>query len=319
MGRSCVAGAALAVALTTVVLAAPVAGATEQCPTGVCAPGRPAADVPAHRGADTDTTSVGRSLLQGAVNVRDVGGHTTDTGREVRRGLVFRADALNKLTDDDLTTLSRLGVEEVVDFRRPGEVEDGGADRLPDGLTATSRPIGNAGGLEGLRDAIATGDTAKQEEILGDGRAAAYMENTYRTFVTDRASREQFAATLRDIAAGGKEALLYHCAGGKDRTGWMTYLLLRSLSVPESTVEKDYLATNEFRGGSNDQVIEQLRKSGLMKDPELVRPIMEARLDYLHAATAQVEADYGTLDAYLKKGLGLDDATLARLQERLVA
>ncbi|MGW2648721.1 tyrosine-protein phosphatase [Streptomyces sp. NPDC001393] len=37
--------------------------------------------------------------LQGAVNVRDLGGYRTDTGRHVRYGQVFRADALGKLTN----------------------------------------------------------------------------------------------------------------------------------------------------------------------------------------------------------------------------
>jgi protein-tyrosine phosphatase len=46
---------------------------------------------------------------------------------------------------------------------------------------------------------------------------------------------------------------------------------------------------------------------------------MVVREDYLQAAYAAAEAAYGSRDAYLRDGHGLDDATLKRLRERLLA
>ncbi|MFE2147058.1 tyrosine-protein phosphatase [Streptomyces sp. NPDC059456] len=256
--------------------------------------------------------------LQGAVNVRDLGGYRTWTGGRVRQGLVYRSDALGKLTPADVTTVSGLGLKKVVDFRIPLELRYDGADRLPAGLTATSRPVSDLGLYATLLGAISSGDPAAQEQMLGGGRAEAYMRDIYRTFVTSPENRAQFAATLREIADGGQDPLLFHCTSGKDRTGWMGYVLLRALAVPEDTATSDYLASNAFRAAYDAQVRAGLEQSGRMQNPDLLIPLQEVRQDYLDAATAQLDADYGSFYGYLTDGLGLDLRTLAKLRTRMV-
>ena len=39
--------------------------------------------------------------LQGAHNVRDLGGYPTTDGRATRWGMLYRSDALNELTEND--------------------------------------------------------------------------------------------------------------------------------------------------------------------------------------------------------------------------
>ncbi|MGW7319881.1 tyrosine-protein phosphatase [Streptomyces sp. NPDC054854] len=256
--------------------------------------------------------------LQGAVNVRDIGGYRTYTGGQVRQGLVYRSDALSKLTATDITTVAGLGLTKAVDFRIPMEVQYDGADKLPPGLSATARPISDLGLYGTLVGAIGSGDPVKQEQMLGGGRAEAYMRDIYRTFVTSPENRAQFAATLREIANGGQGPLLYHCTSGKDRTGWMSYVLLRALAVPESSAERDYLASNTFRGAYDAQVRAGLKQSGRMQNPDLLIPLQEVRQDYLDAATVRMEADYGGFYGYLTQGLGMDLRTLAKLQSKMV-
>ncbi|MGR4883506.1 tyrosine-protein phosphatase [Streptomyces sp. LARHCF249] len=256
--------------------------------------------------------------LQGAVNVRDIGGYSTYTGGRVRQGLVYRADALSKLTAADITTVSGLGLTKAVDFRIPMELQYDGADKLPPGLSPTSRPVSDLGLYGTLVGAISSGDPVKQEQMLGGGRAEAYMRDIYRTFVTSPENRAQFAATLREIADGGQGPLLYHCTSGKDRTGWMTYVLLRALAVPESAAARDYLASNTFRATYDAQLRAGLKQSGRMQNPDLLIPLQEVRQDYLDSATSQLEADYGSFYGYLTDGLGLDLRTLARLHDKMV-
>ncbi|MFJ8014563.1 tyrosine-protein phosphatase [Streptomyces sp. NPDC096339] len=256
--------------------------------------------------------------LQGAVNFRDLGGYRTWTGGQVRQGLVYRSDALSKLTAADVTTVSGLGLTKAVDFRVPMELQYDGADKLPAGLAPTSRPVNDLGLFGTLMGAIASGDPVKQEQMLGGGRAEAYMRDVYRNFVTNPENRAQFAQTVREIADGKQGPLLYHCTSGKDRTGWMSYVLLRALAVPEGTAERDYLASNTFRATYDAQVRAGLKQSGRMQNPDLLIPLQEVRQDYLDAATAQMEADYGSFYGYLTDGLGLDLRTLAKLQNKMV-
>ncbi|OLZ72501.1 protein-tyrosine-phosphatase [Streptomyces amritsarensis] len=299
------------------VAAAVAAFALAALPSAAYAAAAPAAGTGARYHQQQDET-IRQIVLQGAVNVRDLGGYRTWTGGQVRQGLVYRSDALSKLTDADVTTVSGLGLTKVVDFRIPMEVRYDGADRLPAGLSATARPVSDLGLYGTLVGAIGSGDPVTQEQMLGGGRAEAYMRDIYRTFVTSPENRAQFAATLRELADGRQGPVLYHCTSGKDRTGWMSYVLLRALAVPEETAGRDYLASNTFRAAYDAKVRAGLKQSGLMQNPDLLIPLQEVRQDYLDSATAQMEADYGGLYGYLTQGLGLDLRTLAKLQTRLV-
>ncbi|MGH4027590.1 tyrosine-protein phosphatase [Actinomycetota bacterium Odt1-20B] len=295
------AGIALsALALTTVPAA--VADATPTAPS-----------VAHHRTADT----IHQVPLQGAVNVRDVGGYRTYDGKRVGYGRAYRADGLSKLTDADLTTVAGLRLTKVIDYRVAAEAQYDGADRLPGGLTATSRPVTDNGLFATLMTAIGSKDPVKQEEMLGNGKAAAFMREVYRTFVTDPTDRTQFAATLRDIAAS-RAPLLYHCTSGKDRTGWTTYLLLRLVGVPDSGARGDYLASNTYRAAYDAKLRETLKQTGMMQNPDLIIPLQEVRADYLDTALAEAEKQYGSLQGYLTKGLGLDAATIVTLRQRMV-
>ncbi|MFE1343311.1 tyrosine-protein phosphatase [Streptomyces sp. NPDC058757] len=256
--------------------------------------------------------------LQGAVNVRDLGGRPTLDGERVRHGLVYRGDHLGKLTDADLVTLGGLGLARAVDFRIPTEVGHDSADRLPAGVAAVARPVTDNGLFGRLTAAIGSRDPVLQEQLLGGGRAAAFMADVYRTFVTDAANREAFGRTLRDIAAPGSGPVLYHCTSGKDRTGWTSWLLLRLVGVPERFATEDYLASNTIRAAYDARVREGLRQGGLMRNPELIVPLQEVRREYLDAALGEVRAGYGGLYRYVTAGLGLDPRTLAGLRERLV-
>lgn len=144
------------------------------------------------------------------------------------------------------------------------------------------------------------------------------MRDIYRTFVTDAGSRRQFAATVRDIADARQAPLLYHCTAGKDRTGWLSYLVLRAVGVPSATAEQDYLLSNTFRAAADRAAPEGLKQAGSMENPDLPIPLQEARTDYLDTALDQVERDYGSFFGYLTEGLGPDIRTLAELRVRLV-
>ncbi|MET9678607.1 tyrosine-protein phosphatase [Streptomyces sp. NPDC006482] len=256
--------------------------------------------------------------LQGAVNVRDLGGYRTYDGGLVRHGLAYRGDHLGKLTDADVATLAGLGLGTVVDLRIPLEVGYDGADRLPAGTVPVARPITDNGLFGQLLAAIGSRDPVRQEEMLGGGRAAAFMSAVYRTFVTDPANRAAFAATLRDLADPGRGPLLLHCTSGKDRTGWSGYLLLTLLGVPTAAARADYLASNTFRAAYDARVREGLRQGGLMQNPDLIVPLQEVRPAYLDSALDQVRVSYGSLFRYVSVGLGLELRDALALRDRLV-
>src|SRR5437870_4378451 len=60
--------------------------------------------------------------LEGAFNLRDLGGYATSSGGRVRWRRLFRSDSLHRLTDDDLAAVGDLGIATVIDLRTGDEV-----------------------------------------------------------------------------------------------------------------------------------------------------------------------------------------------------
>ena len=67
--------------------------------------------------------------LEGASNVRDLGGLPAATGR-TRHGVLLRSDALDALTEADVAVLAAVGVAHVVDLRTAAERAERGAGLL---------------------------------------------------------------------------------------------------------------------------------------------------------------------------------------------
>ena len=255
--------------------------------------------------------------LDGAVNVRDIGGYRSAHGLEVVSGRLFRGAALSRLTSTDVEQLDRLGLRTIIDFRSAGEVLLGGDDRVPYGVEFVRLPV-SGGDLEAVYELIAGGDHERQRRELGDGRAASLMAEMYRGFVADGRQREAFGAGLRLICAPGRLPLLYHCTSGKDRAGWMTAIVLTALGVPRELVLRDYLLSNDFHRTGYTKLRLDLVKTGIVRDPELLRPILEQSATYLGAAFEEADRRYSSFEEFLTRGLGVSDAMLAGLRRTLL-
>ena len=262
--------------------------------------------------------------LANAANARDLGGYPAAPGRRVRHGMLFRANALNRLSDDDVAAVGRLGLACVVDFRHPHEIELIGPDLLPvpppqrlvalplfdlehDVFTTVSAALRGTAGAE---------VPAKLRPDHAGGGAAEMMLELYRWFVTASMARHAFASAVRLIASADALPLLFHCTAGKDRTGWLAALVLSSLGVERDVIVADYLRTNDLNATGNAYVLAAL--ADRVEDPTVLLPLLEARREYLAEGFAEVDRAYGGMEAYLADGLGLDGATFAALRANLL-
>jgi protein-tyrosine phosphatase len=256
-------------------------------------------------------------VLDGAVNVRDIGGYRCSYGLEVTRGRLFRGDSLSQLTDLDTERLDQLGLRTVIDFRTPGEVLLGGTDRLPYGIEFASFPV-SGGDLGAVYELIAGGDHDRQHRVLGDGHAAELMVEINRGFVTDVRQREAFGGALRLLCSPGRLPLLYHCTSGKDRTAWMTAIVLTALGVPRELVLRDYLLSNDLHRTGYQKLRFDLVKTGIVRDAELLRPVLEQSATYLGAAFEEVDRRYGSFGRFLTAGLEVGESMLSELRRALL-
>lgn len=256
---------------------------------------------------------------QGAPNTRDLGGLATNDGRTVRPGLLFRGSGLGHLTDDDAAALAGLGLRTVLDLRYGPEAAHAPADRLPADLEVVELPIYDPSFpvfmmvgqlLQGEGDAA-------YADVLTQGTPAV-MAAIYRWFVADPVASAQFAAAARRLAAPETLPALFHCSAGKDRTGWLAVIVLSALGVRSEQIRRDYRDTNAHSA----PVVERILATMLARRPDVdlavVRPLFEARDEFLDAAYAEVHQRYGSMAAYLGDGLGLTEQELVGLRAALL-
>ncbi|WP_024794528.1 tyrosine-protein phosphatase [Tomitella biformata] len=284
---------------------------------------------------DSAVTGVRHIVLEGAANARDIGGFAGDGGT-VRWGAVYRTDSLCNLTDTDVARLAELNLAVAIDFRDQSEVDQSGSDHLPAGtvpehiaiidfagssamMGAMSGSSAAMSGMSGMSSAPGPEMAAALQSNLGDGGGAKIMSAVYEQFVRGARAHKGFGKAVDLVAsidADADAAALYHCHSGKDRTGWMTAILLSALGVDRDVIMADYLSSNDYLRESNEQLFAQIAAAGL--DADLIRPVMEQSTAYLQASFDAVDADYGDMARYTREALGVTDATIDALRGRLL-
>ncbi|HEY5532773.1 MAG TPA: tyrosine-protein phosphatase, partial [Candidatus Anoxymicrobiaceae bacterium] len=109
---------------------------------------------------------------------------------------------------------------------------------------------------------------------------------------------------------------LFHCTGGKDRTGWAAASMLTLLGVPDEVVMREYLLTNDQLLPASKPIFDRFESMG--GDPELLMPVYGVRKEYLQAALDEMRQRFSTIEGYFTEGLGLDADLLRRLRATFI-
>lgn len=245
-------------------------------------------------------------LLEGGRNFRDLGGLHTADGHAVKPGLFYRSGPLGSLTDKGKADFERLHVTRIVDLRTTAErSQDAYSQKAEFGDAYWSRDytmsMGNMASLFSDRSKL-TGENMR-----------AMMAMAYRTMPKEQAPayRELFASL-----AAGKGAVVVNCTAGKDRTGIGTALVLTALGVPYETVKQDYLLSN---GAPGMNTLSAGISPMLAKLPaDVIAPLVGVDGAYLDAAFDQMRKDYGSVEAFMDKELGVGPKEIAALRTRML-
>ena len=249
---------------------------------------------------NTATEHLPRAVpLEGASNLRDLGGWPVLDGRQVRFGLVYRSATLANLTEQDVALVASLGLRTVCDLRGVQEAAQR-PSRLPAGAERLALPIEPTVGAslaDLMRREMSTG-----EDVVG------LLRQAYLDYVTTTLHRYRQLFDL--LLQPERPPLLFHCSAGKDRTGLGAALILLALGASRQTIMADYVATD------------RLWRRDFPMPPGAPKPLAEALLSthptLLEAALAAAAEPFGGTAVLLDRGLGLDAERLARLRELLL-
>ncbi|WP_194924961.1 tyrosine-protein phosphatase [Catenulispora pinisilvae] len=223
---------------------------------------------------------------EGCVNARDLGG----LGR-IKPGAVVRMAAPTRLTAAGWASAWDYGVRTVLDLRAEDEDEPDQAPR-PAGIATVRVPLDPEPGTA-FHDRWAPIDNLATPLYL-PALLAEYPDRVI--------------AAVQAIATAAPGCVVFHCAGGKDRSGLIALVLLAAAGAHPDEIIADYLLTfDRFREryaelGIRNQLItvsEHLEKHGTTIEASLSSTIGGLKMpDYL-LANGLSEAELAALDARL--------------------
>jgi protein-tyrosine phosphatase len=189
--------------------------------------------------------------LQGAYNVRDLGGLRTRDGRFTRPGVIYRGDSLDNITPGDAKILfDKLGIGTIIDLRTKAETD----------LVELSFPV-----LRYRYSVLIEGRLGSEPFPSDDPAelAKVYLSNLDH-------GRPAVKATFDIIAANLPAGVptLFHCAAGRDRTGIVAAVLLSLVGVTDGQIAMDYVQSNR----NARRVTKKLEENPLYANHDKKRP-----------------------------------------------
>lgn len=242
------------------------------------------------------------------VNFRDLGEWMTEDGRRVKSNRLLRAGEVVQLDAEDIRSLREdYQLKQIIDFRTLGEVNE--------------RPVDEIEGVEYLHLDIMKNvlkNLPSFEEMaqqVTPQMADEQMKQINHQLVTSESARLGYQQFFRACLANQEGSVLFHCFHGKDRTGFGAALILKTLGVSDENIMEDYLKTVEERAEENRIMLEHMRKQGLSDvQLEAIGNFISVKREYLEAAFAKIEQEYGSFENYLKKGLGITEEEIEQLK-----
>ena len=227
---------------------------------------------------------------------------------------MYRAGTLAKLGEADHEALLALEIRTICDLRQTSEVAHE-PTAWPDAGVRAMRweyPSVIARVMAPLMDPEAT------PELAEACMRAFYAE---QPIVMAKPIQGVFGA----IAEGGTP-LLFHCAAGKDRTGVVAGLLQAVLGMRREDILADYARSAQLVDYEGLMARDPDSGLGLTRDgfsiAKLSKP-MRARLlatepGYLAAMFEKIEAQSGSVEAYLTEVIGVEPGHIDRAREVLL-
>ncbi len=258
----------------------------------------------------TGTENINRSRvlkIPGVRNLRDLGGYKTLDGRTVKWGRLFRSGRLSDLPSRGLDILSEIDFYAIIDFRSTYEVQRQ-PDRVPDGPAFIHLPVMDEANREMSREI-----RRRIQDSHFDGfDPSSLILKAYQQFPTEfTPAYKTFMENVRD---SGGAPVLWHCTAGKDRTGYAAAILLRLFGVDQSTIDEDYLLSNQHVKLINKRVLAAIMAGGF-KAYRMIKPLLGVQIQWLKASFETIDKEWGSFEIYTREGLGLTDSDINRIKD----
>lgn len=228
----------------------------------------------------------------------------------VKKGLIVRSGVLCGLSRSAMKQLNGMGLDEIVDLRSPEEIE-----AKPDDKSAVPYVIAPFRDPSFVQEPDGVDRYALRTYWEHRRCGKAFAEHEYEFYCNTYARHLHNNEGIRELLRlmGEGRAFLFHCHGGKDRTGVCAALILGLLGFSKKEIVRDYLRTNRplfylaCRYG--------LRLLGFNRfGIQTVMYNTFAMEELLDAFFTEIETGYGSVPAFLRREYSLTDEQAARIR-----
>lgn len=261
-------------------------------------------------------------LFDNIANARDLGGIPGAGGRPIRSHRLLRTAHLQNASDADVARLKEeYNLCRIFDFRFLHEFEampdreiEGVQHHLlptidPRAEQQTGKPIPDEAFLELDRHIVNYSFYPEVQTMAA---------NMYPSLIRSEFSQLQYAAFLRLIIEAPEDGgILWHCAQGKDRTGWGAAFLMFALGVDRETIIEDFEQSNEhYRPIVNKLNADVMARGGGEAEMAVIQAFMGVSTPNFITTLGLIDREFGGMTEYLHEILCLTHEDIQLLRRR---
>ena len=228
-----------------------------------------------------------RLPMEGAFNVRELGGYAARKGKVTQYHEFLRSENLNEISDKDMKFLIKYGLESVIDLRGESEaVNVPNRFRDHDTVEYINIPFISDGVLD-------------MRQVREEGF------DPCRFYVNLTENKEAVLKIMQYILDHEDGCVLFHCTAGKDRTGIIAMILLGVCGVSREDIMANYEVSFTY-----------LDSNVVVNYPEEIRELDNSKREWIAAAYDHILEEYGSFKRYLK-ACGLTGKEVRRIRRKL--
>lgn len=210
--------------------------------------------------------------LENVVNIRDLGGYKTSTGKLTKHRVFYRSGNTDKSSKNDIKKLIEIyNVKTVIDLRNSEEIKIS-PDKFADitEVNYINTPI-------------------EYSECLDEFKSTDRGLSVLYDYILKK--KKSVLKTIFDVIANANNgSVLFHCTLGRDRTAIVAMLLLGLAGVDRKDIIQNYTATYDLIKDL-DIIKYDLKFYGKRKTITLP--------EYIENAIDLIKNNYGTFENYL--------------------
>lgn len=241
-------------------------------------------------------------------NFRDISGYKNGDGKVMKKNMIFRGGALNRITQEQADYFEHtLAIRHILDFRdnKEAEMAKDYEFRVADyeQISALRVQKHDENGFDFERIIKNKMDAHQFQAILG------YLKEGYSTMAFENPAYQR----LFELLLKNDGNIYFHCTAGKDRTGVAGFLIMMALGMDEEDAVKEYLLSNKYLTQGMDDLAGQLNIPE--KYRQMCEPLLGVQEDFIRLTISSIQGKYNSYDEFFEREYNLDEEQRNRLIE----